>query len=324
MKRAICLLLLLCLLLSACSGASNTRSTRSRRDKDEDTSATAAPPVTAAPTTPEDPTNASEEDVTENNSSSVVVTEPPTEPPATEPPVTEPPATEPPATDPVTEPSSPGQDPGEQEQTNLLDAFSTSDWKRLNTFLSNFSELGFIGYDSADSTGKYDAWVAFYVLIHYKINDPSKLSYSGTYVKISQTNMDNCTKRFFGKTIARKDLAVYFHGYLATTVFYQNSTYFMENGEGESYNYLTIANRMVKTSSGTYLVSFDVYELDLEEYFDKGVDSSYYSLTSQQAAKKGSLTYQYSGEAEIRDYTSGSLISYQLLRYVTPLVTEYD
>ncbi len=322
MKRILCMALLLCLLLSACSGIGAVRSTRSRRDRDKDTTApdtsTAAP--TAVPTVPEEP---SSEIPQSSNSSSHVETEPPTEPAVTEPPSTEPPVTEPP-TEPATEPTSPGTDHGEQEANNLLDSFSSSDWKRLNTFLSNFSEVSFIGFDSSDNSGKYDAWIAFYVLLHYKINDPSKLSYDGGNVKISQANMDNCTKRFFGMTLPRKDLPVYFHGYLSTTIHYGSNAYYMTNGEGESYNYLTIASRMEKTARGTYLVSYDVYELELLEYFDKGIDSSYYALSSQQAAKKSSLSYLYSGEAEIRDYTSGSLVSYQLIRYVSPLVTEND
>ena len=311
MKRLLCLALMLCLLLSACSlsdalGRSSRKKGSDR--KDADTADTA--PAKESSSSVVEPGDDSEEAKPEESQGQDTPGE--TEPPET------------PEVPDETDPPSQGDQGEPLLGNNLLDNFSKDDWKRLNTFLSNFSEVGFVGYDSSDTTGKYNAPIAMFVFLHYKINDSSKLSFDNWYMWITRDRMDNCTNRFFGNTLPREDLPLYFHGTYSETIEYRNNAYYCMNGEGDSYNFLTVANRMVKTSRGTYLVSFDVYELDLREYWDDGISSSYYAMNTQQAKSQTSLSYLYTGEAEIKDYKNGSLVSFQLIRYTTPLVTEND
>ena len=184
--------------------------------------------------------------------------------------------------------------------------------------MSNFSEVGFLSYDADVSTGDMDYYMAVFTFLHYKINDTSKLSYEGEYVKISASVMDDCCKRFFGKTVA--------HGTLTdvndTTqkIDYRSGAFYMRNGDGESYNFITVANHMEQLEDGNYYVRYFVYILDLDEYMDHGVDEKYYEMSAQEAARNNKLMFFYSGVARIRDYSRNGYQSYQLIAYQADLV----
>ena len=321
MKRLFCLLLVLCLLFTACS-ASDTlrRRSRDRDDDDEQTLNTAVTDEFGKPILTED---TSEEPELESQGSVAVVDVPaqsehdpdPSEPaesvPAEEPPQTEPQHTEHGQSDAPTQTEEP-------EGDNLLDDFSREDWKRLNTFLSNFSEVGFLSYDAQDQTGIYDLPMSLFAFLHYKINDPSKLEYESdyNYMKLSTSTMDDCCKRFFGRTVAHATLSAD----NAYSVKFHNNAFYYPNGDGESYNYLTVANFMEKLPNGNYNVRFFVYALDLDEYMDRGISASYYSMTASEAMYNSQLMFYYAGIAEIRDYSKNGYQSYQLVSYNTNLV----
>lgn len=308
MKRLLCLLTVLCLLLSACSLFDSDSDSRKRsKEENNDDDSSTVQTTGAAPTVPPATTQSTssflppdEGDPGEENGDTGAETpderEEPEDPNETEEP----------------------EEPEESEGENLLDFFSRSDWKRLNTFLSNFSEVGFLSYDAGADTGDMDYYMAVFVFLHYKINDTSKLSYEGEYVKISGSVMDDCCNRFFGKTVA--------HGTLTDVndptqkVDYRGGSFYMLSADGESYNFVTVANHMEQLANGTYYVRYFVYILDLDEYMDHGVDGKYYELTAQEAARNNKLMFFYSGTATIRDYSKNGYQSYQLISYQASLV----
>lgn len=239
---------------------------------------------------------------------------PETEPalPETEPapPETEPalPETEP--APPETEPAPPETTP--QENPDLTESFSREEWKRINLFLSNFSEVFFDDYSDASSDEGFD--LLNYGYLHLKINDSAKIDYGPEYYSVSKENMDRCLSRFFGKTVPGGEYSKTFGSYTQYIYFWDNAFQFPA-ADGEAYNNLSIVYQMEKTDHNTYMVWFDVYALDLEEYFDRGIADSYYSMTDSEAASSYSLEYCYSGRAEVRDYESGTFKSYQLISY---------
>ena len=119
--------------------------------------------------------------------------------------------------------------------------------------------------------------------------------------------------RFFGFTISPETRSRTNNGY-TYTVEYKNNAYYYPAADGESYNSFTVVRTMTRYD-GHYLVEFDVYELDLETYWEKGFSDLYYELTADEAASRNDVSYSYSGIAEVRDYTNGTFKSYQLLNY---------
>ena len=230
------------------------------------------------------------------------------EPEETEPIITEPPRTEPAQTEPApTEPPKP-------EAEDLTKNYSREDWKKINTFLSNFSEVYFGDYERDDTGNEYE--LLQYGYLHLKINSPSKVKYTNGYYKVTKTEMDKCLNRFFGHTVPTGEYWYIDEDYgYQDLISYRNDGAYFTAGEGEAYNYLSVVYRVEATDRGTYLAYFDVYELDIEEYFDQGMSSKYYSMTHSEAENASNLLKWYSGVAEVKDYDGGSFKSYQLLSY---------
>ena len=207
---------------------------------------------------------------------------------------------------------------------DLTGSYSAEDWQRINTFLSNFSEVFFLEYDVFNE--RMDAAEAMqdefgliqFGYLHFKINDPSKISSDGGYYVIRRADMDKCLTRFFGHTVPTGTKSRTYagqYGDFTETVEYKNDAYWFPAADGESYNQLTVVSRVMKTARGTYYVEFNVYALDLEDYFDHGLTAADYRMTAVDALLDERLTYAYSGVAELRDYQSCTYRSYQLVDY---------
>ena len=208
---------------------------------------------------------------------------------------------------------------------NLTLQYTRDDWKRINTFLSNFSETYFLEYDLLLSTDadrreayrdEYER--VMYGYLHLKINDPSKVKTAGSYYYVTAVDMDKCLTRFFGDTVSASDKSRTYAGQyedFTETVEYRSNAWYFPAADGEAYSQLTVVNNVYLNARGNYSVEFNVYELIPEIYFDTGLNSSYYSMTSAEAASDARLEYRYSGTAEVKDYQSGTYRSYQLVDY---------
>lgn len=207
---------------------------------------------------------------------------------------------------------------------DLTKDYSREDWKRINTFLSNFSEVFYVEYDvfgerMSMEEAMQDAYEMLkFGYLHLKINDSSKVKSDGSHYIVSRTDMDKCLTRFFGHTVpaaTRSRTYATQYGDYTETAEYKNNAYYFPAADGESYNQFTVVNRVMKTASGTYYVEFNVYALDIETFFNTGLTGSYYQMTASEALLDEHLEYQYSGTAEVTDYQSGTYRSYQLVNY---------
>ena len=285
-------LVLILLLLSGCSAKENVLPPVPVQPGENGSDVTLTPSTDPASIPPETETNAPTEEIP--SSEDPVLSEPD---PVTE--TTPAPATEPPETDPPYRP-------------NLTEQFTKDDWRRINTFLSNFSEIWFDNYASDESGEEFD--LLNYGYLHLKINDNAKVHYDSGYYYVTKADMDKCLNRFFGRTVPAGEYTRSSYGY-TETISYRNDAFQYPAADGEAYNYLTIVYQMQETDHQTYYVAFDVFELDIEEYFDRGISDSYYAMNYSEAVSSSQLTYVYSGTAEIRDYENGTLKSYQLISY---------
>ena len=202
--------------------------------------------------------------------------------------------------------------------------YTREDWKRINTFLSNFSEVFFLEYDVfSERMDPEDALRDEYELVRYgylhlKINDSAKVKSDGYNYVVTRADMDKCLNRFLGHTVSAGDKSRTYatqYGDYTETAEYKNSAYYFPAADGEAYNQFTVVNRVMLTVDDCYYVEFNVYSLDLETYFDTGLNSSYYQMTASEALLDSRLTYEYSGSAKVRDYQSGTYRSYSLVDY---------
>ena len=175
--------------------------------------------------------------------------------------------------------------------------------RRVNLFLSNFSEQGFESYP----TGAYEMLQFGYM--YCKINRPEKLGNTNATYYVKKTDMDTFLKDFLGETVPAQDYTG-IGPYDGIT--FENNAYHFQAADGGFFGYFTLVNEMQRNSDGTYDVSFDIYEID----YDDELKNSYYDLTSQQAAASDQFTRYGSGSATIRDHIrSTGKESYQLIRY---------
>ena len=75
---------------------------------------------------------------------------------------------------------------------------------------------------------------------------------------------------------------------------------------------------MTSNGDGTYTVQFQNYELDLNEFWDKGIDNSIYYMNNDQVANlvwSGRAKPFQGGTAVVRDYTFNGRATYQILSY---------
>ena len=192
----------------------------------------------------------------------------------------------------------------------------TSDLQyRINIFLSNFSEQFFGPFNV--STASDDQMIAF-VHIYCKINNRNAILYQGGYETISLDDMNAQLRRFFDVSCKPNDGVSYMLD--AWTIGeYHDGYFWFPAADGESYNYFTVVDSMTRNSDGTYSVQFQVYALNLDEYWSSGIDNAFYRLNPDQVADlvwSDRVTPVQGGTAVVRDYTkSNGVATYQLISY---------
>ena len=75
---------------------------------------------------------------------------------------------------------------------------------------------------------------------------------------------------------------------------------------------------MKQNSDGTYTVQFQNFDLDLDEYWGKGMTNDLYWLNNDQVANlvwSGRAKPVQGGTAVVRDYTFNGSTTYQILSY---------
>ena len=287
MKKLLCLLLALCL-LAGC--ASKPASPPENTDEPAST-AEAAPEAESTP-------------------------EPKSEP---EP---EPEPAEPPAQDfehePSWDPSAPASDPDptwEYEPAEVLSTLSAQQRTDLNVFLSNFSELNFLNF----KRNSFDAATAVnFAYMHNKINsfgrdkiDVRQWNGESCY-SISTADVDACLERFLGVQIDHEGFEMDMH-----QIGCDGERYYFPAADGEAFNTFSVVKTMVESEPGVYEVTFDVYALDYEVYWDTGLEDKYYAMTPEQAQSSDVLTLWGSGDAVLEDYENSGSATWRLIAYTS-------
>lgn len=208
------------------------------------------------------------------------------------------------------------------EPINLLTNATSEEQRRVNLFLSNFSEQPcFSSYNSSTT----DDELIDFAYLYNKINAHERIEYKRLETqrvdscRISQQYVDNTLNYFFGRTVShpqtnqmnRDGYDAGRYGYLG----YSDGYYYWIAADGESYNRMTVADKMYREGDGSYIVDFTVYSIDLETYF-AGAFNSLYALTSQQAKSDARLSAIYTGRATlVESTTSNASSAYHLTGY---------
>ena len=183
-----------------------------------------------------------------------------------------------------------------------------------NIFLSNFSEQSLPGFNVATAS---DDFLIRFLEIYCKINHQDQITYIDGEECLSLQDANFYLNRFFGRSVNPYEGTVYM---LNAWVSYRYSGgYFrFPAADGESYNRFTVVYAMERTSAGTYTVQFQNYDLDLNEYWEKGMTYDLYYLNNDQAANlvwSGRATPAQGGTAVVRDYVYNGITTYQILSY---------
>ena len=166
-----------------------------------------------------------------------------------------------------------------------------------NVFISDFAEQ-FISMYPRDNGSDFE--LASFAHLFCKINRRDALSYDGNYDSFSLDTVNELCLRFFGREIHPSDGVLYENEWgLQWT--YENGTFRFPSGDGEAYNRFAVVREYIQLNSGDVELSFDVYEVPLDEYWQNGIDSALYHLTAAEAeamAKTGRIVFVGSGKAE--------------------------
>ena len=161
--------------------------------------------------------------------------------------------------------------------------------RKLNLYLSNFSEQGF-----EEKTWPYA--YAHFVLEWCKVNDPSSVKYSGDKNGVDSDKTYELLDRFFGTNFEESDLydLSIDNPYGGSVEYEGDKTWYYEpaaDGEMFKYNSFTVVTdaQRIKDEYGSFLrLPFKVYHLNEEEYEMDGIDGKYYSLSAAEAEKLAS------------------------------------
>ena len=185
-----------------------------------------------------------------------------------------------------------------------------------NIFISDFIEQ----YKSSFPTDNgSDFELASFAHLFCKINRHDALRFDGNYDTFSLDTVNELCLRFFGREIHPNDGVLYENPWgLQWT--YQNGLFRFPSGDGESYNRFAIVKSYLRLAGGNVILGYDVYELDLDEYWRNGIDGAFYRMTSAQAQAaeaSGRITRVGSGWAEATPVEQNGRDGYYLRRMQT-------
>jgi len=179
--------------------------------------------------------------------------------------------------------------------------------KRINIFLSNFVEQGFLEYPCQDEFS-----LLKYACLFSQINDPGMITYRGGNPCMSKGDVDDILNRFFDTTVdpGAGEMTFYSQQDLEEFVTYDSGTYEFTIDDGINGNYFAIAYDMSDNGDGTYTVFFDIYEAD------SGSMSGYYAMSAEEILEEEDVDWYGLGEAVVQDYVRPNGVeAYQLLSY---------
>ena len=185
------------------------------------------------------------------------------------------------------------------EQTDAQDIYDTltvTQKKDLNVFLSNFSEAFFEYYDS--DSADINALISF-AFIHDIVNNNSLIRWTDSEMGISADRVDKTLNKYFGKSIPRSS---------TTEWYYDGEYYWTEAASGESYDYFSVAVKLIDLQDGTYRVDFNNYYAGYDS-----MDTKYYWYSEEDALYDPNCTLTETGTAVIKPVKYEGKDTWQLL-----------
>ena len=184
--------------------------------------------------------------------------------------------------------------------------------KKMNIFLSNFSEAGFRSYDK---DARDIRAITYWAHIWTKINKNDFITYENrpgeaydiTYEKISLDDMNYIIDKYLGfKLTDDMALSINDGSDEEEYFFYENGNFYAIAADGESYTNMSVVTQVEDLGDNRLKLCFGVYSQDLDAYFDgKEID---YTMTGEEAAANPEYELWESGYAIVS--TDGS--SYKL------------
>ena len=187
-----------------------------------------------------------------------------------------------------------------------------------NIFISDFVEQSKNNYPT---DGGSDYELAHFAQLFCKINRRDALSFDGSYDTFSLDTVNEVCMRFFGRQIHPANGVLYENrGGLQWT--YENGWFRFPSGDGEAYNHFAVVNSSLQLEGGNVILGYDVYALDLDEYWKNGMDSALYRMTpaqAQAAEAAGRVTRRGQGWAKVTPVRQNGHDGYHMLRMETSL-----
>ena len=185
---------------------------------------------------------------------------------------------------------------------NLIDGMSKSERKKINIFLSNFSEAGFWYYDRYEYVDYYE--LIKFAYFHNEINT-GKVKYTEDEVGIAGETAAATVKKYLGVTLPLKTT---YDGYGGVWE-YKDGWFWTEPETTGLHVCFSVAYDMVDNGDGTYTVYYDVFSVDDA---DKTPEKCY-EYTVSEARKK--YSYECSGDAVVKEKTYNGDKTYELISY---------
>ena len=190
----------------------------------------------------------------------------------------------------------------------------------INIFLSNFSEQkafeknGYSNFDETTDWNDIRAELITFAYLYSKINHRENVFVEGNFYTISLGTVNEVLQRFFGYTLSEEEANAFTQN--SSYAHYSYGTFYFPGADGENYNYFTVVSQMEDMGGGRYRALFDIYKLDLNEYWrTNGVDSGFYGMTTSAAQQDSRLTWVKSGVAIVKPYVNNGRNTYQLDSY---------
>ena len=189
----------------------------------------------------------------------------------------------------------------ENEKTarKTFEDLTADEHKKLNMFLSNFSEAYFDNYSANDYQANRLISFAF---THNSLNNPNKIFYEEMYMGISASDVNTTLDKYLGITIPNNSVGEWT---------YSDGNYYMDAASGETYAYFSIATDITDNGDGTFEVEFTKF-FDNNNVFETSLPQ-WYTYTIEQA--KENCEECGSGVATVREKIYGGKQTYELISY---------
>lgn len=210
-------------------------------------------------------------------------------------------------------------------------SISRDEQYKSNIFLSNFSEQSFYEFHTSNKFEVKTADVmelVKFAWIYAKINMAKEVEWivqdNFPYYGVDIETINSVSLRFFDRGITLSDIRS------GRWDEYDNSEFLVEGNkvclpaaDGETYNHMTVANKMYDLGDGTRKVEFTIYSISDIGGEDSIVlsggivqDKSVYYYTAEDANANQYFDYYLSGVAVVKPFTTkNGTATYQLLSY---------